>query len=216
MSPQGSPAARRAFVPQLRSGKFNVLLTTYEYIIKDKHILAKVAPWGCPALRSLAGPLSSAPAGVGGTAWGGAGPLAWLWGTAQDWCMCCAPGHRPGPDSMEAPQVEAQAEDTWGSLLLESIGHVPPGSLCGTVRLWLSVWEGSSGQVHPTGPVLCACRDAVQKQAPLGRAPRHHAPRTPGTGCFQLALTCGCCHLWVSHLLAPQWGRSQVARRTGA
>lgn len=40
---QGSPAARRAFVPQLRSGKFNVLLTTYEYIIKDKHILAKVA-----------------------------------------------------------------------------------------------------------------------------------------------------------------------------
>lgn len=40
--PQGSPAARRAFVPQLRSGKFNVLLTTYEYIIKDKHILAKV------------------------------------------------------------------------------------------------------------------------------------------------------------------------------
>lgn len=39
---QGSPAARRAFVPQLRSGKFNVLLTTYEYIIKDKHILAKV------------------------------------------------------------------------------------------------------------------------------------------------------------------------------
>ncbi|NXC22212.1 SMCA4 protein, partial [Corythaeola cristata] len=41
-SPSGSPAARRAFVPQLRSGKFNVLLTTYEYIIKDKHILAKI------------------------------------------------------------------------------------------------------------------------------------------------------------------------------
>ncbi|KFP28269.1 Transcription activator BRG1, partial [Colius striatus] len=35
-------APRRAFVPQLRSGKFNVLLTTYEYIIKDKHILAKI------------------------------------------------------------------------------------------------------------------------------------------------------------------------------
>lgn len=33
---------RRGLVPQLRSGKFNVLLTTYEYIIKDKHILAKV------------------------------------------------------------------------------------------------------------------------------------------------------------------------------
>jgi len=40
---QGSPAARRAFVPILRSGKFNVLLTTYEYIIKDKQVLAKVS-----------------------------------------------------------------------------------------------------------------------------------------------------------------------------
>lgn len=39
---QGSPAARRSFVPILRSGKFNVLLTTYEYIIKDKQVLAKV------------------------------------------------------------------------------------------------------------------------------------------------------------------------------
>ena len=39
---QGSPAARRAFIPILRSGKFNVLLTTYEYIIKDKQVLAKV------------------------------------------------------------------------------------------------------------------------------------------------------------------------------
>ena len=39
---QGTPAMRRSLVPQLRSGKFNVLLTTYEYIIKDKHILAKV------------------------------------------------------------------------------------------------------------------------------------------------------------------------------
>uniref|UniRef100_A0A4W3GPF3 SWI/SNF related BAF chromatin remodeling complex subunit ATPase 4a n=1 Tax=Callorhinchus milii TaxID=7868 RepID=A0A4W3GPF3_CALMI len=42
ISYKGSPAARRAFVPQLRSGKFNVLLTTYEYIIKDKHVLAKI------------------------------------------------------------------------------------------------------------------------------------------------------------------------------
>lgn len=40
--PKGTPALRRGFVPQLRSGKFNVLLTTYEYIIKDKQILAKV------------------------------------------------------------------------------------------------------------------------------------------------------------------------------
>lgn len=39
---KGTPALRRGLVPQLRSGKFNVLLTTYEYIIKDKQILAKV------------------------------------------------------------------------------------------------------------------------------------------------------------------------------
>lgn len=50
---QGSPAARRAFVPQLRSGKFNVLLTTYEYIIKDKHILAKVSVPVCMAARPV-------------------------------------------------------------------------------------------------------------------------------------------------------------------
>lgn len=39
---KGMPSMRRSLVPQLRSGKFNVLITTYEYIIKDKHILAKV------------------------------------------------------------------------------------------------------------------------------------------------------------------------------
>ncbi|XP_073398702.1 probable global transcription activator SNF2L2 isoform X2 [Dendrobates tinctorius] len=39
---KGTPAMRRSLVPQLRCGKFNVLLTTYEYIIKDKHILAKI------------------------------------------------------------------------------------------------------------------------------------------------------------------------------
>uniref|UniRef100_A0A671Q6W8 Helicase ATP-binding domain-containing protein n=1 Tax=Sinocyclocheilus anshuiensis TaxID=1608454 RepID=A0A671Q6W8_9TELE len=37
----------RAFIPQLRSGKFNVLITTYEYIIKDKHVLAKVCVCLC-------------------------------------------------------------------------------------------------------------------------------------------------------------------------
>ncbi|XP_031419672.1 transcription activator BRG1 isoform X2 [Clupea harengus] len=42
VSYKGSRAARKAFVPQLRTGKFNVLLTTYEYIIKDKQILAKI------------------------------------------------------------------------------------------------------------------------------------------------------------------------------
>lgn len=47
-SSQGSPAARRAFLPILRSGKFNVLVTTYEYIIKDKQVLAKVQT--CPGL----------------------------------------------------------------------------------------------------------------------------------------------------------------------
>uniref|UniRef100_A0A3B4DZ60 SWI/SNF related, matrix associated, actin dependent regulator of chromatin, subfamily a, member 2 n=1 Tax=Pygocentrus nattereri TaxID=42514 RepID=A0A3B4DZ60_PYGNA len=39
---KGTPSMRRSLVPQLRSGKFNVLITTYEYIIKDKHILAKI------------------------------------------------------------------------------------------------------------------------------------------------------------------------------
>ncbi|XP_031726374.1 putative global transcription activator SNF2L2 [Anarrhichthys ocellatus] len=42
ISYKGTPMLRRGLVPQLRSGKFNVLLTTYEYIIKDKHILAKI------------------------------------------------------------------------------------------------------------------------------------------------------------------------------
>uniref|UniRef100_A0A8C2DC94 SWI/SNF related, matrix associated, actin dependent regulator of chromatin, subfamily a, member 2 n=1 Tax=Cyprinus carpio TaxID=7962 RepID=A0A8C2DC94_CYPCA len=39
---KGTPSMRRSLVPHLRSGKFNVLITTYEYIIKDKQILAKV------------------------------------------------------------------------------------------------------------------------------------------------------------------------------
>ncbi|XP_016096569.1 probable global transcription activator SNF2L2 [Sinocyclocheilus grahami] len=39
---KGTPSMRRSLVPQLRSGKFNVLITTYEYIIKDKQILAKI------------------------------------------------------------------------------------------------------------------------------------------------------------------------------
>uniref|UniRef100_A0A8C7NPD2 SWI/SNF related BAF chromatin remodeling complex subunit ATPase 2 n=1 Tax=Oncorhynchus mykiss TaxID=8022 RepID=A0A8C7NPD2_ONCMY len=42
ISYKGTPAMRRGLVAQLRSGKFNVLLTTYEYIIKDKQILAKI------------------------------------------------------------------------------------------------------------------------------------------------------------------------------
>jgi SWI/SNF-related matrix-associated actin-dependent regulator of chromatin subfamily A member 2/4 len=39
---KGSPAGRRHLQSQMRASKFNVLLTTYEYIIKDKAVLAKV------------------------------------------------------------------------------------------------------------------------------------------------------------------------------
>jgi len=39
---KGSPAARRAVQGQIRSGKFNVLITTYEYIIREKAILSKL------------------------------------------------------------------------------------------------------------------------------------------------------------------------------
>ncbi|RWS25890.1 transcription activator BRG1-like isoform X4 [Leptotrombidium deliense] len=39
---KGSPNVRRVIQTQLRTTKFNVLLTTYEYIIKDKSILAKI------------------------------------------------------------------------------------------------------------------------------------------------------------------------------
>lgn len=42
VSYKGSPNMRRAIQPQLKTGKFNVLLTTYEYVIKDKAVLAKV------------------------------------------------------------------------------------------------------------------------------------------------------------------------------
>nr|CAD7200422.1 unnamed protein product [Timema douglasi] len=39
---KGSPTMRRNIQSQMRSTKFNVLLTTYEYVIKDKAVLAKV------------------------------------------------------------------------------------------------------------------------------------------------------------------------------
>lgn len=39
---KGSPTTRRLLSPQLKAAKFNVLLTTYEYIIKDKAALSKV------------------------------------------------------------------------------------------------------------------------------------------------------------------------------
>ncbi|XP_050537344.1 ATP-dependent helicase brm [Daktulosphaira vitifoliae] len=39
---KGSPIMRRTLQAQMRSTKFNVLLTTYEYVIKDKAVLAKL------------------------------------------------------------------------------------------------------------------------------------------------------------------------------
>jgi len=40
---KGSPNMRRFSQPLLKSGKFNVLLTTYEYVMKDKANLSKVS-----------------------------------------------------------------------------------------------------------------------------------------------------------------------------
>jgi SWI/SNF-related matrix-associated actin-dependent regulator of chromatin subfamily A member 2/4 len=40
---KGSPNMRRYSQPILKTGKFNVLLTTYEYVMKDKATLSKVS-----------------------------------------------------------------------------------------------------------------------------------------------------------------------------
>lgn len=42
VSYKGSPQGRRLLQNQMRATKFNVLLTTYEYVIKDKAVLAKI------------------------------------------------------------------------------------------------------------------------------------------------------------------------------
>ncbi|XP_055387914.1 ATP-dependent helicase brm isoform X2 [Condylostylus longicornis] len=42
VSYKGSPVGRRTIQNQMRATKFNVLLTTYEYVIKDKAVLAKL------------------------------------------------------------------------------------------------------------------------------------------------------------------------------
>ena len=39
---QGGPQVRRTLGNQIRGARFNVLLTTYEYVMKDKGQLAKV------------------------------------------------------------------------------------------------------------------------------------------------------------------------------
>ena len=39
---KGAPPARKALAARIRQGGWQVLLTTYEYVIKDKHILGKV------------------------------------------------------------------------------------------------------------------------------------------------------------------------------
>ena len=41
---KGSPATRRSVQVQMRANKFNTLVTTYEYIIKDKAVLSKACP----------------------------------------------------------------------------------------------------------------------------------------------------------------------------
>ena len=42
ISYKGSPTVRRNLAQQLKGGKFNVLLTTYDYVIRDKAVLSKV------------------------------------------------------------------------------------------------------------------------------------------------------------------------------
>jgi len=39
---KGNPPQRRALQAELRMGQFQVLLTTYEYIIKDRPVLSKI------------------------------------------------------------------------------------------------------------------------------------------------------------------------------
>lgn len=54
---KGSPNVRRGLQQQLRMGGFQVLLTTYEYIIKDRPILGKIK-WVHMIIGSYPAPLS--------------------------------------------------------------------------------------------------------------------------------------------------------------
>jgi len=38
----GSPAARKNLQGPLKTGKFNVLLTTYDFVMKDRNVLSKI------------------------------------------------------------------------------------------------------------------------------------------------------------------------------
>jgi ATP-dependent helicase STH1/SNF2 len=42
ISYKGNPTQRRALQNEIRTGHFHVLLSTYEYIIKDRPILCKI------------------------------------------------------------------------------------------------------------------------------------------------------------------------------
>ena len=42
ISYKGNPTQRRNLQMELRTGQFQVLLTTYEYIIKDRPVLSKI------------------------------------------------------------------------------------------------------------------------------------------------------------------------------
>ena len=39
---KGNPQQRRGLQSEIRAGQFQVLLTTYEYIIKDRPILSRI------------------------------------------------------------------------------------------------------------------------------------------------------------------------------
>ena len=39
---KGNPQQRRALQSEIRAGQFQVLLTTYEYIIKDRPLLSRI------------------------------------------------------------------------------------------------------------------------------------------------------------------------------
>ena len=49
---QGSPNMRRSAASQIRAGKFNVVLTTYEYVMRDKSVLSKVGAYVSSVIKN--------------------------------------------------------------------------------------------------------------------------------------------------------------------